>query len=823
MHNDTGIFEVTVFPNDAEDVEYKVWVNDSVEPGISLSSSVVTIKMNIDHDDDVLPEAQLYTLNTIRDTAALAPLTNVSGAFINNTLGSLFISSVAPKVVQGHIETRSTSPYNNTGGADPDVSGEIILRGRAYDNQRISTISLEINGVTIPIIDANASGRLKVVTGQELRVMVADKIGLAGHEAEWSYIWNTASVDGVARDNVEVKVIVVDANSKVNTEVPYVDEAVSYDSTTYDVVPYITFITTPKRTNSGLKNDNIRSSSGKYSVITGTDGTFITVDGFNLNPAANSARIVSSSDVTGVVTTGSGIGINNSAGSGTYKQITVSNNSTRSGYLELFVNGIRTINNINNNDLDSNKEPNLTVKNTTLNDDRYLRFFNMKDTGIKNAYYPDMIMSNNNPVFGYVDLNGINSLSALTTYQNQCYQPQRAEFSALDGSLVNGIEYLIGGLSWDQMAMTRDDSGRYTHATVYNYSGARMSVIYNRYAEQHTWSNGWYTDGWGDGTQYNGYGGVVANQEDNNAIAIDSINNAPGALIGRYQNLKILAKGDSTTATGASMYMAYYDDNTVNKNIIFRTFKIGTDNTWVNTLSNGFSNLPERNTNGRISVAVDASKYLDLGVTPGNIVVIVYYNMTNGELRLTYSNGPIDGTDITPNQTWTTTPLGTFPSYVGPDVSMVIDSTGGIHISAYDTGDSDLMYMYLPAYNSTDLKVFRVDQAFSVGNWTKIKVKEDAGSKIPYIAYYNSSETGSRDSIKIAYANYSVDHADFDTNIDGDGYVLGTWEYMTVPAITPPQGGDSKFKQVNLDFNSSGKPIVGYLGTNLEFGNWLDE
>ena len=313
MHNATGIFEVTNFPNDADDVEYKVWVKDSVEPGISLSSSVVTIKMNIDHDDDVLPLAQLYTLNTIRDTAALAPLTNVSGAFINNTLGSLFISSVAPKVVQGHIETRSTSPYNNTGGADPDVSGEIILRGRAYDNQRISTISLEINGVTIPIIDANASGRLKVVTGQELRVMVADKIGLAGHEAEWSYIWNTASVDGVARDNVEVKVIVVDANSKVNTEVPYVDEAVSYDSTTYDVVPYITFITTPKRTNSGLNNDNIRSSSGKYSVITGTDAGCITVEGINLNPAANSARIVSSSDVTGVVTTGSGIGINNSA------------------------------------------------------------------------------------------------------------------------------------------------------------------------------------------------------------------------------------------------------------------------------------------------------------------------------------------------------------------------------------------------------------------------------------------------------------------------------------------------------------------------------
>ena len=40
-------------------------------------------------------------------------------------------------------------------------------------------------------------------------------------------------------------------------------------------------------------------------------------------------------------------------------------------------------------------------------------------------------------------------------------------------------------------------------------------------------------------------------------------------------------------------------------------------------------------------------------------------------------------------------------------------------------------------------------------------------------------------------------------------------------AITPPQGGDTKFQSVCLDFDTKGIPVVGYLGTNLEFGKCL--
>ena len=301
-------------------------------------------------------------------------------------------------------------------------------------------------------------------------------------------------------------------------------------------------------------------------------------------------------------------------------------------------------------------------------------------------------------------------------------------------------------------------------------------------------------------------------------------------MIGRYQNLRMAVKGNSTTTAGASVYMAYYDDNTTDKDVIFRTFKIGTNSSWTNTLNNGnrgttgaYSNLPDRNTSGRITVGSSASKYLDMGVTSGNIVVVVYYDMDSACLRLKYSNIAIDGSSITPTVTWQDANVS-FPGYVGTDVSMYIDDSDGIHIAAFDATDSDLMYMYMPSCDSTTLKVVRVDQASSVGNWTRIRVKDS----IPYIAYYNATEAGSRDAIKLAY------FADSDTTIssaaeediqgcDTNGYTTGNWEYMTVPAITPPQGGDSKFKQVNLDFDSSDNPVIGYLGTNLEFGKQRSE
>ena len=149
---------------------------------------------------------------------------------------------------------------------------------------------------------------------------------------------------------------------------------------------------------------------------------------------------------------------------------------------------------------------------------------------------------------------------------------------------------------------------------------------------------------------------------------------------------------------------------------------------------------------------------------------------------------------------------------------MAIDSSDRIHIAAFNSEDSDLTYIYLPSINSTVCSSMTVDQFGSVGNWTQIKVYNNK----PYIAYANATEYGQHDAIKLAYANANAGLVQPGTNAD-TGYTETGWEYMTVPAITPPQGGDSKFKNVCLDFDSTGKPVVGYLGDCIEFGKWVNE
>lgn len=340
--------------------------------------------------------------------------------------------------------------------------------------------------------------------------------------------------------------------------------------------------------------------------------------------------------------------------------------------------------------------------------------------------------------------------------------------------------------------------------------------------------------GWGTGTGYSNYNGDWSEDANNNAITLETVNIGNGLLLGRYQYPKLIAKGNSIGGA-AQIYALYYDDNTTNRDLIFRNFRVGSTVTGTGTATlygggtsstgenyNQRSNLADNNTSGRITAATSASRHFDYGVTSDNRVVIVYFDETAGQLKLRYSNAAVDGSSPTAAVAWTTSSV-TFPDYIGNYVSMTLDSANGIHIAAFDSSDSDLTYMYLPTYNSTNLSVVTVDAAFSVGNWTQIKVREVGGNRIPYIAYYNSSETGGRDSIKLAFSKTGVTASNVPSGVDVSGNVTGNWECMTVPALTPPQGGSTMFKQVCLDFDSAGNPVVGYLGNNLEWGKWLNE
>ena len=214
-----------------------------------------------------------------------------------------------------------------------------------------------------------------------------------------------------------------------------------------------------------------------------------------------------------------------------------------------------------------------------------------------------------------------------------------------------------------------------------------------------------------------------------------------------------------------------------------------------------------------------------MGIDDNSRVIIVYYDFAESRLRLMYSNKTVDASDPDDTDlTFVENEALKLPDYVGQYVSMtVVDNH--IHIAAFDANDSDLKYIYIDAYNSNTYDEMTVDASGSVGNWTNIRIDTTSDhpySNKPVIAYYNATETGGREPIKLAIANATTGNVE--AGVDSlTGYTKDGWEYMTVPAITPPQGGSAKFRHVCLDFDSDGLPVVGYLGTYLEFGKEYPE
>ena len=776
------------------------------------------------------------------------------------------------KSANGHIELENDLPptkFTQNGSTiydrDPKVSGKITLRGIAKDNSHLSSIS-----VTVPNFKSNGNTTLALATydydnskwtlgsedmdtnGWSAKIEEETFSNTDGHTVKWALNLNTALITTVAAADVKVTVSATDHGiaSVVDGTVSYsprtagagVESSTSATSTTQtttsantpyykmDVVPYMTKISTPNRTKSGLKDNNIRSASGKYSIIKGSTADFIKIEGFNLSPATGAVRIKNEANAKSTSSTATdGIGVAFSNIASDFTSFYCSNNISKSGYLELFTNGVRSLNNINNDDAHDtngsgsaigsaiadwanyyNREPDYyTTKNVQLTDDRYLRFFDMhtaqtpdpsKTTGVttnlKNAYYPVMIMNGDNPVFGYMNGSGGPNLapgSNAGTGAGEFYpshaMPQRAEFNGSTGEEVY-TEYLIKASAWDGMGMAVDEGGRYYNVSSYNRDGSAMSLIYDRYAELYTDTLSYRSNnrtyyyynsgsGWGAGTGYSVYwdkgSGYWSYDADNNAITLDSMNYGDGILLGRYMYPKLIANGNSKTGT-AKVYMAYYDDGT--GEIAFRNFQLGTtvsgtataldsshkdkNNTTYSqkiNFSENTSNYGSDAAEGRLTAVSSGSKYYDMVVTSDNHVVIVYYDEDDSKLKLIYSTNAVDGSSPTAAVAWTTSSVD-FPSYAGTYVSMAIDSSNGIHIAAFDASDADLKYFYLQSYSSTSLTSMTVDAAGSVGHWTGIAICTDTDNAElygkPVISYYNSTETGTRESIKMAYPKAAI-------------------------------------------------------------------
>jgi hypothetical protein len=229
---------------------------------------VVRIGLNVANDDTIKPEVKLWDFNPGGETAGVNGL-NGLGLAANGTAaqppGSIDLTPNAAKspnllkgglynprnnnrIIErsGHIEPRY-APSPGAGNVFIDgkhgsavflkdtLSGEVIVRGFAYDEQRLGAVYLRIDspsttGTEFKILQSDDSssynaarpgsrGLLVPVSGQP--AFAYNQIGVEGHIVEWAYVWNTVNLPAnfVAGDNVKIQVRVEDKRSAPNSSV----------------------------------------------------------------------------------------------------------------------------------------------------------------------------------------------------------------------------------------------------------------------------------------------------------------------------------------------------------------------------------------------------------------------------------------------------------------------------------------------------------------------------------------------------------------------------------------------------------------------------
>jgi hypothetical protein len=815
-----GLFEYDVdilsFPADtitnsvpnASRSGYVVWVTDSND--VPLTSGEADITLKLDNTDDIDPTAKLHVLNTTVEDSAIEPIVD------NETMGSLYIATVTPLKYSGHIEPRTNSLHDNA-TQDPDVSGIIILRGNAYDNRRIKSLELVVNGGAPIVLASAATGELAVTTGLTTQVQLSQTLDNMGHNVEWSYAWDT-SINGsgfVASNNISIRVQVTDASD--NGSDPVIYPAAEHNETTVDVMPYITKVTTNlsklKKNNPSVYN---RTVLGKYPV---SSAEAITIEGYNLTTA------VVKDDTT---PTPGDVAITITDGVVTIPATSVAN--LASGELAMTVNGIPLLNNRNDNTVETNKKPN-GDNNLLLTDDVVFDIWNIKNSARSTSgtltepimhIVPADDIESDTDIMRFAFTNGADhfsmapALNTLLSYQK--WQRNYADFNNV------AFAYDLEGNSYGiTTGLDTYPNGTETYAGRFTFMTSRWGVCY------------------------------ISNMNDNyygyRKLRLESIGIIRGAnvqgtaLTDNYimdtrrfnsPSIATAVHSGSGTAASTSVYLAYYDkfqrqirfrygtfNNTIpapnNTNYDRNSTNVatggnfgqfidsyaagdnnGADPHFLGTGNAGryafdaakpsYSLIAGRSaTNPQVDTGNSTGKYVAIDVVPGastadDVVVAVWYD--GADLKYSYKVNPYTDNDADQTHSGTAgywSPAITIFTEGGKYCAVKVDPNGGIHIAAQDSENLDLKYAYLSSYNmvyNEAVHAVVVDSYGITGTQVKIDTQIENGKVIPYITYYN----GAIVKPKMAYL---VPITTMDYTLQGSDPVTetytGNWEITVIP------------------------------------------
>jgi large repetitive protein len=782
-----AVFSITVFDST---------ISDDNDPTGELTQlgAPLSLAMTLDNIDDTPPTiaasafGQKYTL----------PVPNTDGG-----KGLVAVSDYTENIVmagsvrQGHVEYAADSRVD---GADPDLSGKVIFKGKAWDNQRVQKITATISG-----FDPDGAGG--AAAGSEFTVAAWGGAGLSpvssaspywafsldpaseavteanGHVLNWAFAWDSSQVSGGAGYNQSVTFKIYDFGpSGGNT---------AASAMTVDVIPYITDIQ-----RGGGVNTN-RTKYGRYPVQAAE--SLLTINGFNLPSATgqdgfNWVRVYNTGGTVFDTTT-----LTAAAGAARTSVTLTLAAAAHSGYLRVSVNGYQDGNRVNDNSKSYNKEDDGSGIGSTLwTDDRYLHAWNVNQffNGSAGAQYPSMSIMGDGTLYGAwinyaTSLLTYNTVGGAPTTQWGIYDPPEYTDINVDASEAT-FKYAVafaanhyGGSGWGTAPLQVANAGfigvrtpnsrqldnGYANAIAYPIESLNLdSQLWQFNRPKVVRSNGGtdaqdrihtvYYDSKTMAAKYSfmlddgqaavrGWIVLDGSTDTGDVRYVSGIGTRPDTThINGTFDTSLLAAGQSVMLMDPTAATATSYNRTISAVTAAQITLSGTANTALThyTIVTTTSNLV---TNG-VAQSASAGDYLAVDVDEDGLPVVLYYNTAAQTLRLARANkvNPTSPADWTRQDVFP----GVDPNkqFSGQYVAMKFDSTGNLYVVCYRSSTGDLLYLYAPDADGGAAYMFQnsvvVDSVGAVGTWADISIE----GSVPHVSYLNSTMIGTFDGIKYA-------------------------------------------------------------------------
>ena len=831
--------------NPAETALFLIKVYDSVDGNAAEDDQLydaLVVGMNVYLNDTKAPFARLYDLNPYTETAVTG--NNVgesdkpkqSGGYWTNAeltmLNAMDPVAVGSNIVRGGLYNTNTereprksgyieprrgssalepknsvyvngSPPTQTAGGLPDsgyplladdaevldvgadkdkVSGKIILRGVAWDDQLISEIKITIGTDPQKTILSLASNNQMVAENNAPASARETLHWKTGHTVEWAYIWDTetepADANGGPRENVAVTVQVKDRNGN-HVNIP-VSSGDFHNQITVDIVPYITGFQREKP-----KFETKRSLQGWYSFYQGEEN--ISLLGYNFGrDRANVA--ITLYDGTSSYT------LSNPGSYGTTVKPFRFNipGTAHSGKIEVMVNNSTKAYNHDSNHEDRswNRENSSYTPGSDLWINKpYAHIWrSIQDNAAPRTYIGRATSTGNG--FANATSEGLDHPGMALEYQGANAGRLHGTWSVYAFATsfygTNNSADTPNRIATDTANAESGEPFATPDISIYQGGGAAAANIGYSYQR--------------DGTSRTL---VKANVTTTTTTAVGNNDSATYPNImqpytdptstQRWQNLRISKQAgnfNNTEANVGRIYMTAFDSQ--NKSLWYGT-RGGTaaNNHATNTIFIDGGNAT--NGVGGLGVVGSAGQYsaVDYDSTGP---IIAYYDQTNDTVRIALGTtiAATAANQFTRNYLLPRTGGGSELSRgSGKYISIKVDSAGHIHLAFYNSVYNTVVYYYADsrssitqngtAPNGTTVKCHTIDNVVTGGTWTDISVDENGN---PWIVYGDSSRTGNYDGVRIAYRSSATTGEPFTGELTCPitGADIKGWEALTMPA-----------------------------------------